>query len=1063
MGSPAQPAGFAFTYLAAIALAGISLAPLRAGNFLAMPVGFQPNVGQAPPGVRYMTEGLRQAAFFTDDSAVFQLRRHGGAVFNLKMSLHNARANPVIEAFGAFSGTVNYLRGNDPSQWKTHVPVSRRLTYRDVYPGIDLTYYGNGDALEYDFVVHPGADSRYIAIGFAGGRMMRLTPEGELAIETDAGEIRSKKPVVYQEYGGLRHSVPGTYRLAGDRVTFQIGQHNRKAPLVIDPVLAYAGYLGGSDYDFGTDLRADATGLYVTGATYSQNLTTTAGSWQVKPAGLTDIFVIYATYIGGSGVDIPNASALAPDGSLYVAGVTGSVDFPVTSGAFATTFAGGVDDAFVLRLSPAGNALMFSTYVGGSGNDDLTSMFLDSSGNVYGAGVTDSGDFPVTARALQPGYAGGDNDAFVFKLNAAGSTLIYCTYLGGSGSEGFENPVGATLPATIDTVFGTALWVDAYGYAYVGGVTSSTYFPVTKGSYSVSPKGGSTDGYIAKLSHDGSSLAFASFFGGSGFDAVTGLRIDPSGNLVVAGITASPDLPVSPDALYPTYRGGFTDAFVSIFDPGGSTLLYSSYFGGSNQEASANLDLSATGVVLLSGSTFSSDLPVTAGTYQSTSSGSGEIYLAAISATRTSLIDGTYLGTPGFDSGAAHFGVNADDILLAGWTTSNSLATSSAAVQKVYGGGGTDMLLARLTLNLPLPQTISFAPLPNVTVGAPSFNVTATATSGLPVSLTSATPAVCAVSGDTVSIVAGGGCSITATQAGNNGFAPANPVTQSFTVLFGDVSPANYYYDAVNALAQHGITAGCGNQDYCPLQNVTRDQMAIFIVRAILGGDNFTYSATPYFSDVQPSTFGFQWIQKLRDLGITGGCTTTTYCPTSVVSRDEMAIFIERARLGVSLAGSASSFTYGATPYFTDTPASEFAFPWVQRMKEDSITSGCGATTYCPGSPVTRGDMSLFVMRGAFNQFLPAGTPVLTQISPSGLTRATTGTFTITGANTNFVQGSTTLSPIPGVTIGAITVQSPTRLMVELSAATNAVPQPYSVLAITGTEQDVLPNGLVIQ
>jgi hypothetical protein len=240
--------------------------------------------------------------------------------------------------------------------------------------------------------------------------------------------------------------------------------------------------------------------------------------------------------------------------------------------------------------------------------------------------------------------------------------------------------------------------------------------------------------------------------------------------------------------------------------------------------------------------------------------------------------------------------------------------------------------------------------------------------------------------------------------------------------------------------------------------------MAIFIVRAIYGSDNFTYTTTPYFTDVTPTTFGFPWIQKLKDLGVTAGCTAATYCPTEVVTRDEMAIFVIRARLGVSVAGAVPAFTYPATPYFTDaTATNEFAFPWIQRMKLENITAGCTPTMYCSSSPVTREQMATFVMRGAFNQFLPAETPVLTQMSPAILVRGTTATFTITGANTNFVAGTTMVNAIPGVTIGTITVSGPTVMTVQLTAASNAVPQPYSVLAITGSEQDVLPNGLVIQ
>jgi hypothetical protein len=367
------------------------------------------------------------------------------------------------------------------------------------------------------------------------------------------------------------------------------------------------------------------------------------------------------------------------------------------------------------------------------------------------------------------------------------------------------------------------------------------------------------------------------------------------------------------------------------------------------------------------------------------------------------------------------------------------------------------------TFTVVLSQTIAFGPLSNVAPGTAPFGLSATAGSSLTVTFTSNTSSVCTVSGSTLTILISGGCSITASQAGNASYAAAPSVTQNFTVLFADVQPTDYYYAAINSLAQHGITAGCGSNDYCPQESITRAQMAIFVVRTVYGSDNFTYSPTPIFADVQPADFGFQWIQKLSELGITAGCAANMYCPNDDVTRDEMAIFIIRARLGLYLAGSPPLFTYSTTPFFADEPSNDFGFPWVQRLKEENITAGCSATDYCPSEPVIRGDMAIFIMRGGFNQFLPVGTPLLTQISPSTLPLGTSGTYTVTGTNTNFVQGTTQLSPIPGVTIGPITVTSPTTFTVQLTAAGNAVPQPYSILAITGAEQDVLPNGLVLQ
>jgi hypothetical protein len=233
--------------------------------------------------------------------------------------------------------------------------------------------------------------------------------------------------------------------------------------------------------------------------------------------------------------------------------------------------------------------------------------------------------------------------------------------------------------------------------------------------------------------------------------------------------------------------------------------------------------------------------------------------------------------------------------------------------------------------------------------------------------------------------------------------------------------------------------------------------MAVFIVRSIFGGDNFTAPTTPYFNDVGPTDFGFAWIQEMAALGITTGCAPELFCPNDSVTRAEMAIFIIRARYGAT-----TDFDYSLTPFFTDVPANAFGFSWIQRMKMDNITSGCTATTYCPDDAVTRGDMAIFVMRGGYNELLPAGEPAISQISPASIPLGQLTTVTVTGLNTNFGAG-TIVNPIPGVTIGAITVTSPNTFTVDLTPAANATVVPESIWVTTGTQEAVLPNGLTFQ
>ena len=285
-------------------------------------------------------------------------------------------------------------------------------------------------------------------------------------------------------------------------------------------------------------------------------------------------------------------------------------------------------------------------------------------------------------------------------------------------------------------------------------------------------------------------------------------------------------------------------------------------------------------------------------------------------------------------------------------------------------------------------------------------------------------------------------------------------VTEAATAqIFADVPPSAYYFDAANLLYAKGITSGCGVAPlvYCPTQSISRAQMAVFLVRSVYGSDNFTASSTPYFTDVPAGSFGFQWIQKLYELGITAGCGPGLFCPNDAVTRSQMAVFLVRVRLGAM-----APFNYPLTPFFTDVQPSGFAFQWIQRIKEDQITSGCSVTTYCPDSDVTRGDMAVLLLRAAYNLLMPAGYPAISQISQSSIGVGQSATLTITGVNTNFIQGTVALMPLPNITFGAITVTSPTSLTVPVMVSPSAVQQHYSITTVSGFEEDVLPNGLTV-
>ena len=436
--------------------------------------------------------------------------------------------------------------------------------------------------------------------------------------------------------------------------------------------------------------------------------------------------------------------------------------------------------------------------------------------------------------------------------------------------------------------------------------------------------------------------------------------------------------------------------------------------------------------------------------------------------------------------------LDADHFTLAGSTFTNAY-TGGGVVQPAAQfpisilGGGTHQLTAvypgdarylsstsgALAITITqAPQTIAFAAITTQISGSAALTLTATASSGLPVGFASNSASICTVSGNTLTLAGGltakGTCSITATQPGGGPWAAASPVTVTFTVdtPFGDVSSANEtqtFITAINDMLSKGITSGCTALplEYCPTLNVTRGQMAVFIIRSIYGSNNFSYNPAPYFTDATPADVGsfFPYIQKMHELGITSGCTTTTYCPDLNVTRGQMAVFIIRARYGTSF-----NFDFPSTPLFTDATAASVGsfFKYIQRMKVDNITSGCTTITYCPDLVVTRDQMAVFMIRGGFNQLLPPTEPIISSALPATGGLGETINVTLTGVNTNFVQGTTTVSAGAGLTVGTVTVNSLTSLTVQLTIAAGATPNPVSLLATTGTEEAVLPNGFTI-
>ena len=440
-----------------------------------LPLHFEANQGQTDAQVQFLVRGRSYSLFLTSTEAVLALtnRDKEGAETStpphlsqssdarlqtldprlvLRLQLVGANPNPQVRGLEELPGKLNYFLGNDPTRWRTNLPTYTKVKYQNVYPGVDLVYYGNQGQLEYDFVVAPGADPQAIQLTFEGADNLEVDVRGDLILQTAGGELRLHKPRVYQEIDGVQHEVSGSYVLLGTPAPntqppapaagFAVAAYDPSRPLVIDPVLAYSTYLGGNDDDWGRGIAVDAAGnVYVTGQTYSTDFPILS-PFQPAAGGSYDTFVtkldatgstlLYSTYLGGSGGDRSQGIAVDAAGNAYVTGQTYSTDFP-TRNPFQAAFGGG-SDAFVTKLDAAGSTLLYSTYLGGSDDERGHSIAVDAAGNAYVTGQTHSTDFP-TLHPFQPAFGGGFFDAFVTKLDAAGSTLRYSTYLGGSGGE----------------------------------------------------------------------------------------------------------------------------------------------------------------------------------------------------------------------------------------------------------------------------------------------------------------------------------------------------------------------------------------------------------------------------------------------------------------------------------------------------------------------------------------------------------------------------------------------------------------------------------------------------
>lgn len=677
--------------------------PAVAQNYGALPLSFEPNHGQTDPQVEFLSHGKGYAFFLSADAATLEFGSKQPR--SIRLMVANGERPQQVKGEDSLPGTVNYFRGVDPARWLHNLPTYARVRMSEVYPGIDLIYYGNHRQLEYDFVVHAGAQSSQVALVEQGADSLQITPDGGLTMQAGAATLHWHAPIAYQQVAGKRHTVVARYRVQGSKIGFALGAYDRTRDLVIDPVLVYSSYLGGNGGnvgDVGNAIAVDASGnAYVSGLAASTNFPTTSNAMQTDTHGDGDAFVaklnpqgtafLYSTYLGGGGQDIAWGIAVNAAGEAFVAGQTGSglngtSPFPTTAGGYQRTHHAGTlnNSVFVTKLSADGSDLLYSTLLSGANDSYAAGIAIDSSGNAYVLTNTSSG-FPVTSGAYQKSagtyscpyeqFADGQAQV-VTKLNPQGSALVYSTYVG----HGCD--------------YGSGIAVNAAGQAFITGQTQDSAYPVTAGA-AQSKFGGVVDGFVTALNASGSGLVFSTFLGGPLADFANAIALDSSGNAYITGST---------DGAFPTTanayqrdvtNNGYNHGFIAKLSPQGKSLVYSTYVNDASNISFNAIAVDKSGNAYVTGYTDGKQYPVspsaTQGTCYRYSSGClAQAIVTKLNATGSALVYSSYFGAS--DASNNYFPGNignaiavdgSGDIYITG-RTSNGLKTTSTAVEPNY-------------------------------------------------------------------------------------------------------------------------------------------------------------------------------------------------------------------------------------------------------------------------------------------------------------------------------------------------------------------------------------------
>jgi Beta-propeller repeat/HYDIN/CFA65/VesB-like, Ig-like domain len=690
-------------------------------QYAQLPMRFEQNQGQADPEVKFLARGQGYTMFLTSNETVLELQKtkaaklhaQGSQTAVLRMKFAGANPRPLVSGQDELPGKSNYFIGKSEKNWHTDIPAYARVQYGELYRGVDLVYYGHQGQIENDFVVKPGSDPKSIRMKIDGAAHLAVDASGDLVVSASEGEVRFNHPVAYQEIDGRRKVVEASFELAGNReVKFNLGSYDPESTLVIDPVLVYSTFVGGTggDVAFGIALDTTTGEAFITGNTNSSNFPTVSAA-QGTNAGAGDAFVaklnstgtalVYSTYLGGNGADSGSGIYVDASGDAFVTGTTSSANFPTSATAFQIIYGGGSSDAFVTQVNSTGDKLVYSSYLGGGGAESGNAIVADTLGNAYVTGSTQSNNFPVVGPLQST--TGGGADVFVAKVNFTGSALIYSTYLGGTNADVAQ-----------------AIRLDGAGDAYIGGYTFSSDFP-TMNPYQGGNAGGGADAFAAELDPAGANLVFSTYLGGSLDDRAFGIGLDTNGNVYVAGGTQSADFPTTPGS-FQTALKGTKNGFVSKLNPAGTTLVYSTYLGGSAVDQAQGIAVNSSGSAFVTGFTESSDFPTQQaiqailGITGGSSCGAfpcADSFVTQINPAGTALTLSTFLGGSAADFGNSIAIDSSGGVYVAGSTASSNFPAIAGAYQGNLAGVAGNAFAAKITSdNLPsiglTPSTINF-------------------------------------------------------------------------------------------------------------------------------------------------------------------------------------------------------------------------------------------------------------------------------------------------------------------------------------------------------------------